>query len=120
MTRAALLIAILALTGGCEGQDPPRADTYRAPPPTDTYRNYNPVSLLLKPGMTEDQVNEIAGQPIKSELSTCGHQLNKLWTCKIVLYGSSVSRSEEPHSGMSIVFAQRASGEWVVNSWKVL
>src|SRR5580704_9838531 len=98
MNRAALFILALALTGGCAA----RHDTTPAVPPSV---NYNSTSLLLKPGMTEKQVIDIAGQPTKSELSTCGQHLGKPWSCKsLVYYGQGAFSSQ-----MSVWSGQRDS-----------
>ena len=78
-----------------------------APPPI----NYGAKSLLLKTGMTEKQVTEILGQPSKAELSTCGQQLGRPWTCKSWGFGES-------GRGMSIRFRREGDG-WVINSWDV-
>jgi hypothetical protein len=62
--------------------------------------------------MTEQQLIELIGQPVQSELRTCGANLGKPWQCKIWSFGTWVS-------GLTIDLSNSYDGEWRVNSWSV-
>jgi hypothetical protein len=79
---------------------------------TPSFVNYRSLSLRLKPGMSEENVIDLVGQPASSKLTTCGQTLGRPWPCKMLVYGSDAGNS-------LFVFLQFADpeGKWVVTSW---
>jgi hypothetical protein len=76
-------------------------------------RDYQRLSLQLKPGMNEQDVTKVMGQASRSALTTCGRKAGKPWSCKIWMFGTISS------NGIAVVFEQNEStGAWVVNGWQ--
>ena len=46
-------------------------------------------SLLLKIGMSEQEVTKLLGLPSKAEVGQCGENTPRPWTCKTWIYGSA-------------------------------
>jgi hypothetical protein len=84
---------------------------------TPAYVDYSKLSLRLKPGMSEADVINSLGPPTKTELSTCGQDIGKPWTCKVLFYGAWNSNSLLSN-GVIIFFATDSTGAWTVNAWK--
>jgi hypothetical protein len=80
---------------------------YVAPKP-----DYDAKSLLLKTGMSEQEVKGVLGTPKKAEVHTCGSNTDKPWTCKIWTYGFFLS-------GMGLLFEEAGADDWRLNSWSV-
>jgi hypothetical protein len=75
--------------------------------------NYPSLSLRLNPGMSEQQVINLLGQPKKSDLTTCGQDVGKPWQCKLWTYGFPFG------NGLTVSFRQEdLTGGWVVNNWQ--
>jgi hypothetical protein len=118
--RVLSLIGLLLLMAACV--DPP-APNYQAPnpvyysPQTPTF-SANAASLLLKQGMTEEDVaSAIGAQPISADMSTCGSRTPAPWQCKKLHYRDS------PYGigGKDLlIYFQEVKGVWLVNSWSVL
>ena len=83
------------------------------PPPAKPAIDYNAKSLQMQKGMTEKQVIDLLGQPLKSEVRTCGAKLApaEAWSCKSWTYGA-------PLGDMRIIFSE-SSGDWRVSGWTV-
>jgi hypothetical protein len=81
------------------------------PPPPPPPPNYNAKSLLLKIGMSEQEVTNVLGTPLKADVNTCGTKTDKPWTCKTWTYGNF-------SSGIRVTFGE-ATGEWLLNDWAV-
>jgi hypothetical protein len=64
-------------------------------------------SLLLKIGMSEQEVATLLGPPSQAEVGTCG-----AGTCKTLNYGKGQIR------GITAHFTEK-TGEWRLNSWTV-
>ena len=71
------------------------------------------LSLMLEPGMTEDNVVIALGyRPTKVEMKTCGPDKGR-WTCKIYVFGNSLGF-------LKILFGRvNFDSKWHVNSWIV-
>ncbi len=82
------------------------------PPSAKPVIDYNAKSLQMQKGMTEKQVIDLLGQPLKSQVRTCGAKLGpaEAWGCKSWTYGAL--------SDMHIIFSE-SSGDWRVNGWTV-
>jgi hypothetical protein len=80
-----------------------------SPPPPQP--NYNAKSLLLKVGMSEQEVTKVLGTPLKADVRTCGSATDKPWACKTWTYGNW-------SSGIEVTFGE-ATGEWLLNNWSV-
>jgi hypothetical protein len=102
---AGQLIAIIAVVlTGCTGLRDPLA------PHEPTYSE---KSLLLKQGMTEQEVTTVLGTPTKAESRTCVNEHTPgLGHCKTLTYGSD-------RQGLRAMFAENAAGELRLNDWTV-
>jgi hypothetical protein len=69
-------------------------------------------SLLLKIGMSEQEVTKLLGLPSKAEVGQCGENTPTPWTCKTWTYGSA------PFYALQAFFRENA-GEWRLASWNV-
>jgi hypothetical protein len=69
-------------------------------------------SLLLKIGMSEQEVTKLLGLPSKAEVGQCGENTPRPWTCKTWTYGSA------PFYALQAFFRENA-GEWRLASWNV-
>jgi hypothetical protein len=69
-------------------------------------------SLLLKIGMSEQEVTKLLGLPSKAEVGQCGENTPRPWTCKTWTYGSA------PFYALQAFFRENA-GEWWLASWNV-
>jgi hypothetical protein len=69
-------------------------------------------SLLLKIGMSEQEVARLLGPPSKAEVGQCGENTPRPWTCKTWTYGSAPFYALE-------AFFQENAGEWRLASWNV-
>src|SRR5262245_52909345 len=132
ITTATLLFGLSVMVSSCAQQPTPSASpqpvyTPRvveasvvpppppAPPPPPPV-NYNAKSLALKLRMSEQEVIQLLGKPVKSEARTCGQQTGRAFNCKMWSYGSYPA----PLGGgqtMSVWFQEDPDGEWRVNSW---
>ena len=118
--RVSSPIALLLLIAACA---PPPAPNYQAPnpvyysPPTPTF-SANAASLLLKPGMTEEDVaGAIGAQPMSADMSTCGSRTPAPWQCKKLHYRDAPYGSGNKDL---LIYFQEVKGVWLVNSWSVL
>ena len=76
-----------------------------------TFADYRNLNLKLKPGMSEQNVIDLLGQPTSSKLTSCAQALGQPWPCKIFVYGSDGANS------LAILFRSGDStGTWVVSS----
>ena len=101
----------LLLVSGCAASPPLVATSEPATP------NYSKMSLQLKPEMTEQEVIDTLGQPTKSELSTCGQDVGRPFSCKVLIYGLPMNKLL--NNSLIIFFTENQStGTWVVISWK--
>ena len=83
--------------------------TNKATTPTVDYRS---LSVRLKPGMSEQNVIDLMGQPTSSKLTNCGQAVGPSWPCKMLVYGSDSTNS------LVILFRSADSTDnWVVSSW---
>jgi hypothetical protein len=98
----AIVIAVVLSACAAEQREPltPRAPTLKE------------QSLLLKIGMSEQEVTNLLGSPSKVEVGQCGANTSRPWTCKTWTYGSA------PFYGLEAFFAEN-SGEWRLASWNV-
>jgi hypothetical protein len=79
--------------------------------------NWGKMSLQLKREMTEQEVIDTLGQPTKSELSTCGQDVGRPFSCKVLIYGLPMNNIL--NNSLIIFFTENQStGTWVVISWK--
>jgi hypothetical protein len=79
--------------------------------------NWGKMSLQLKREMTEQEVIDTLGQPTKSELSTCGQDVGRPFSCKVLIYGLPMNNIL--NNSLVIFFTENQStGKWVVISWK--
>jgi hypothetical protein len=69
-------------------------------------------SLLLKIGMSEQEVTKLLGLPSKAEVGQCGENTPRPWTCKTWTYGSA------PFYPLQAFFRENA-GEWRLASWNL-
>jgi hypothetical protein len=69
-------------------------------------------SLLLKIGMSEQEVTKLLGLPSKADVGQCGENTPRPWTCKTWTYGSA------PFYALQAFFGENA-GEWRLASWNV-
>jgi hypothetical protein len=82
-----------------------------ASPPPD----YRRLSHRLDPGMSEQEVTNLLGQPRQSVLTTCGQNVRNRWPCKIWSYGFPGLLG----NSLSVIFAEdHSAGPWVVNEWE--
>jgi hypothetical protein len=91
------------------------APVYRPPPPPPPPPppSFNAKSLLLKIGMSEQEVTKVLGQPLKADVMTCGSSTAKPWACKTWTYGDF-------SSGMRVTFSEsEMTGAWLLNNWTV-
>jgi hypothetical protein len=102
-TRSIAAIIGVVLLTGCAELAEPVPKPYFAPQP-----DYKAKSLLLKPGMSEQDVTGVLGTPEAAEVNTCGSKTDKPWSCKSWSY-----------NGMRLWFAEVAPDKWRLNSWKV-
>jgi hypothetical protein len=76
-----IAVVIAVVLSGCaaEQREPllPRAPTLKE------------QSLLLKIGMSEQEVTKLLGLPSKAEVGRCGENTPTPWTCKTWTYGSA-------------------------------
>jgi hypothetical protein len=101
------LALCLLLVSGCTATTPVTTGAT-----TPTFVDYRSLSLRLKPGMSEQNVIDLLGQPMRSKLSSCGKALGRPWPCKMLVYGSD--------GGSSLVILFRSvdsTDTWVVSSW---
>jgi hypothetical protein len=98
----AVVIAVILNACAAEQRDPltPRAPTLKE------------QSLLLKTGMTEQEVTQLLGLPLKTEVGRCAENTPTPWRCKTWTYGSA------PFYAMQAFFRENA-GEWRLVSWNV-
>jgi hypothetical protein len=98
----AIVIAVVLSACAAEQRDPltPRAPTLKE------------QSLLLKIGMSEQEVTKLLGLPSKAEVGQCGENTSRPWTCKTWTYGSA------PFYALQAFFRENA-GEWRLASWNV-
>jgi hypothetical protein len=98
----AIVIAVVLSACAAEQRDPltPRAPTLKE------------QSLLLKIGMSEQEVTKLLGAPSKAEVGQCGENTPTPWTCKTWTYGSA------PFYALQAFFRENA-GEWRLASWNV-
>jgi hypothetical protein len=98
----AVVIAVALSACAAEQRDPlmPRPPTLKE------------QSLLLKVGMSEQEVTKLLGLPSKAEVGRCGENTPTPWTCKTWTYGSA------PFSALQAFFRENA-GEWRLASWNV-
>jgi hypothetical protein len=101
----------LLLASGCATPPPPVATSQPEAP------NWGKLSLQLKREMTEQEVIDTLGQPTKSELSTCGQDIGRPFSCKVLIYGLPMNNIL--NNSLIIFFTENQStGTWVVISWK--
>jgi hypothetical protein len=98
----AVVIAVVLSACAAEQRDPltPRAPTLKE------------QSLLLKVGMSEQEVTKLLGLPSKAEVGRCGENTPTPWTCKTWTYGSA------PFYALQAFFREN-TGEWRLASWNV-
>ena len=97
MKSFALLFLAIALTA-CE-------DVHSRP------NDWRQASLVLKPGMTEEEaVVAIGYLPDSAQVKTCGTDVDQAWECRIISYNGKYD--------LQIVEAN-VDGAWLVNSWAV-
>jgi hypothetical protein len=98
----AVVIAVVLSACAAEQRDPltPRAPTLKE------------QSLLLKIGMSEQEVTKLLGLPSKAEVGRCGENTATPWTCKTWTSGSA------PFYALQAFFRENA-GEWQLASWNV-
>ena len=98
----AVVIAVVLSACAAEQRDPltPRAPTLKE------------QSLLLKGGMSEQEVTKLLGLPSKAEVGRCGENTPTPWTCKTWTYGSAPSYALQG-------FFRENAGEWRLASWNV-
>jgi hypothetical protein len=98
----AIVIAVMLSACAAEQREPltPRPPTLKE------------QSLLLKIGMSEQEVTRLLGLPSKTELGQCGENTPRPWTCKTWTYGSA------PFYALQAFFRENA-GEWRLASWNV-
>jgi hypothetical protein len=91
----AIVIAVVLSACAAEQREPltPRAPTLKE------------QSLLLKIGMSEQEVTKLLGLPSKAEVGQCGENTPRPWTCKTWTYGSA------PFYALQAFFRENA-GEW--------
>ena len=86
-----------------------------AMPQTSMQPKRNPIGghlgLLLKPGMTEQDVINVLGQPKQSNLETCGGATGHPWGCKIWIYGYPLGK------GLRVYFHEGQPNTWLVDNW---
>jgi hypothetical protein len=97
-----VVIAVVLSACAAEQRDPltPRAPTLKE------------QSLLLKTGMTEQEVTKLLGLPSKAEVGQCAENTPTPWACKTWTYGSA------PFYALQAFFRETA-GEWRLASWNV-
>jgi hypothetical protein len=79
--------------------------------------NWQPMSLRLREGMTEDQaIAAIGYKPDTTEVVTCGGSRGAGWECRMLTFGSSGTDQQHP----LIVYEANHQGAWRVDSWNVL
>ena len=66
--------------------------------------------LKLKPGMTNTEVIEIFGKPMKTGATTCGSATDNPWTCILWYYGEY---------SPCLYFSQGSDGVLYLNSWNM-
>src|SRR5437588_7797751 len=102
-----ITLGLCLLVSGCTAMSPGTTETT-----TPTFIDYRTLSLRLKPGMSEQNVIDLLGQPVSSKLTNCGQSLGRPWPCKMLVYGSDASNS------LVILFRSTDStGKWVISSW---
>jgi hypothetical protein len=98
----AIVIAVVLSACAAEHREPltPRTPTLKE------------QSLLLKIGMSEQEVTKLLGLPSKAEVGQCGENTPRPWTCKTWTYGSA------PFYALQAFFRENA-GESRLASWNV-
>jgi hypothetical protein len=75
--------------------------------------SWGKISFDLKLGMTEaEAVKMIGRRPNKAEQTTCGADVGKPWSCRILMYGTILD-------GLQIAEEQSSDGVWLLSGWKV-
>jgi hypothetical protein len=102
-----ITLGLSLLVSGCTAMAPVTTEA-TAP----TFVDYRGLSLRLKPGMSEQNVIDLLGEPTNSKLTNCGQAVGRPWPRKMLVYGSDASNS------LVILFRSTDStGKWVVSSW---
>src|SRR5262249_3949367 len=62
-------------------------DANQNPAQATPQRDYRRLTLKLKPGMSEQEVTKLMGEPRQSAFTGCGQNTGKPFPCKILSYG---------------------------------